>query len=121
MSARIRRLTADWTKVQSAFVSHPFIRVIQTEATPPEKYTFAMHVEGLVPVGEKDYQSSQLLWEPKAQSRTLSRIRAPELVHHPQASHSPHNNVHKNGKVHFPVEGSHGVPEPEFGRTRKQQ
>ena len=53
MQARLRRLNADLAKVQAAFANHPFIRIIGTEGSPPEKYTFAFRVEGLAPDGEE--------------------------------------------------------------------
>ena len=52
MQARLRRLNADYEMVQRLFINHPYIRLVQTEGTPPEKYTFALQVEGLVPNGE---------------------------------------------------------------------
>ena len=55
MSARLRRLTADQEKVQTAFGQHPFIRVIRQEGNPPDRYTFVLYVEGLVPTGESAF------------------------------------------------------------------
>jgi len=55
MQARIRRLTADYGKVQSAFADHPFIRVTRIEGNPPDRYTFTVQVEGLVPEGEGQF------------------------------------------------------------------
>jgi ubiquitin-protein ligase len=52
MQARLRRLNADYEKVQALFTTHPFIRLLKTEGSPPEKYTFALQVEGLVPVND---------------------------------------------------------------------
>jgi ubiquitin-protein ligase len=49
MQARLRRLQADFEQVQSIFANHPYIRVVNVEGTPPDKYTFAFNVEGLVP------------------------------------------------------------------------
>src|SRR5687768_4341062 len=42
MNPRIRRLNADYEKVQAVFRAHPFIRLMQVEGTPPEKYTFVL-------------------------------------------------------------------------------
>ena len=49
MKARLRRLNADYEMAQRAFANHPYIRLVNTEGTPPEKYIFALRVEGLVP------------------------------------------------------------------------
>ena len=51
MQTRLRRLQADHEQVLRLFAEHPYIRLIQTEGTPPDKYTFAFNVEGLVPAG----------------------------------------------------------------------
>jgi ubiquitin-protein ligase len=51
MQARLRRLQADYERVQSLFAQHPSIRLVQTQGTPPDKYTFAFNVNGLVPSG----------------------------------------------------------------------
>ncbi|MFO1512100.1 MAG: ubiquitin-conjugating enzyme E2 [Verrucomicrobiota bacterium] len=55
MQARLRRLNADHDKVQAAFDNHPFIRVIRVEGSPPERYAFAIHVEGLVARCENEF------------------------------------------------------------------
>jgi len=55
MQARIRRLTADFQTVQQAFASHPFVRLVQTDGNPPDRYTFDFHVESLVPEGENGF------------------------------------------------------------------
>ena len=52
MQARLRRLNADYELVQRVFANHPYIRLVSTEGVPPEKYTFALRVEGLTPTGE---------------------------------------------------------------------
>jgi ubiquitin-protein ligase len=52
MQARLRRLNADYEMVQRVFASHPYIRLVKTEGAPPERYTFAVQVEGLVPTGD---------------------------------------------------------------------
>jgi ubiquitin-protein ligase len=51
MQARLRRLIADYEKVQRLFAQHPSIRLVQTQGNPPDKYTFAFNVKGLAPVG----------------------------------------------------------------------
>jgi len=55
MLTRLRRLNADYEMVQRVFANHPYIRLINTEGTPPEKYTFALQVEGLVPNSEDSF------------------------------------------------------------------
>jgi ubiquitin-protein ligase len=55
MNARLRRLNADYELAQRAFTNHPYISLAQTEGTPPEKYTFAIRVEGLAPTGEDGF------------------------------------------------------------------
>jgi ubiquitin-protein ligase len=55
MQARLRRLNADHEMVQRVFTNHPFIRLVKTEGTPPEKYTFTLQVEGLTPTGEDGF------------------------------------------------------------------
>jgi ubiquitin-protein ligase len=52
MQARFRRLQADHAQVCAAFAAHPHIRLLQTDGVPPDKYTFAFLVQGLVPVGD---------------------------------------------------------------------
>ena len=55
MNARLRRLTADYEMVRRVFADHPYIRLVKTEGTPPEKYTFALQVAGLAPEGEESF------------------------------------------------------------------
>jgi len=52
MNVRLRRLNADHELVQRVFKNHPFIQLVHTEGTPPEKYVFAVQVEGLTPNGD---------------------------------------------------------------------
>lgn len=58
--ARLRRLNADFEKVQAAFTNHPCIRLLNTEGTPPEKYTFAFKVDGLVPSGTEGFHGGSV-------------------------------------------------------------
>ena len=51
MQARLRRLQTEYEQVRSLFAAHPYIQLVQTEGTPPDKYTFAFNVQGLVPTG----------------------------------------------------------------------
>jgi ubiquitin-protein ligase len=55
MQARLRRLQSDYEQVQARFAAHPQIRLLQAEGTPPDKYTFAFSVRGLVPAGEEGF------------------------------------------------------------------
>jgi ubiquitin-protein ligase len=49
MQARLRRLQADHQQAQTHFAQHPFIRLLNAEGNPPDKYTFEISVEGLIP------------------------------------------------------------------------
>jgi len=60
MHARLRRLNADYEMVQRVFAEHPYIRLVKTDGTPPEKYTFVLHVDGLAPEGEDAFVPSPL-------------------------------------------------------------
>jgi len=50
MNPRIRRLQADYQRVQTAFADHPHIRVLVAEGNPPEKYTIEFSLDGLTPL-----------------------------------------------------------------------
>ena len=52
MDPRLRRLQADHQQVQAAFANHPYIRVLETQGVPPEKYVIEFRVKSLVPQGE---------------------------------------------------------------------
>ena len=49
MNMRMRRLRADYEETTSLFENHRYIRLIATKGNPPEKYTFEIRVNGLVP------------------------------------------------------------------------
>jgi len=49
MNLRIRRLRADYEQVSSIFKDHQYIRIIDENGNPPEKYTFEIQARGLVP------------------------------------------------------------------------
>jgi ubiquitin-protein ligase len=51
--ARLRRLQADFSRVQAVFSGHARIRLVAAEGSPPEKYTFEFHLASLVP-GESE-------------------------------------------------------------------
>ncbi len=55
MQARLRRLNADYEKVQSLFATHPYIHRLKAEGAPPDKYTFAFQVQGLVPAKDGSF------------------------------------------------------------------
>jgi ubiquitin-protein ligase len=55
MNPRIRRLQADYQRVQAAFQNHPHIRVVSTEGEPPEKYTVEFNLEGLTTQGSDSF------------------------------------------------------------------
>lgn len=52
---RLRRLQADFNRVQTVFSAHPRIRLIAMEGSPPEKYTFEFQVPSLVPGGAEPF------------------------------------------------------------------
>lgn len=58
MHPRIRRLNADHTKIKIVFESHPFVTIVDTEGSPPEKYTFEFRVAGLKPEGDSYFSES---------------------------------------------------------------
>lgn len=47
MQARIRRLNADFERASSEFQNHPYIRIVETAGTPPERYLIELRVNGL--------------------------------------------------------------------------
>src|SRR6266536_771568 len=55
MQARLRRLNADYERVRAVFARHPFIRLIDAQGAPPDKYTFSFQIESLVPAGEDSF------------------------------------------------------------------
>ncbi|MBI4706271.1 MAG: hypothetical protein HY744_34675 [Deltaproteobacteria bacterium] len=55
MTARLRRLSADYQRVLEAFARHPHIRLLEAQGTPPERYRFELRVTGLVPSGEASF------------------------------------------------------------------
>lgn len=61
MQARLRRLRADQERVAAVFADHPFIKVVSVEGDPPEKYTFELHVRGLVENSEEDPPSPKTI------------------------------------------------------------
>lgn len=55
MSARLRRLQADYDLVHSAFSNNPHVRLLEASGNPPEKYVFQINVAGLIPQGESGF------------------------------------------------------------------
>ena len=55
MTPHLRRLWSDQRRILSAFESHPYIRLVETEGNPPERYIFEFHVAGLAPRGEDGF------------------------------------------------------------------
>ena len=55
MNLRIRRLRADYEQVVAVFKKHPRIQLVAAEGNPPEKYTFEIRVNSLVPIGEGSF------------------------------------------------------------------
>src|SRR5262245_6756114 len=49
---RLRRLDADLRSVQEAFRAHRFIRLVDQQGSPPDRYTFELRVPGLVPANQ---------------------------------------------------------------------
>lgn len=60
MQARLRRLHSDHEKVLAAFTRHPFIRLMRADGSPPDRYAFALQLEGLVPEGESGFHPGSL-------------------------------------------------------------
>ncbi len=52
MQARLRRLQSDFEQVRGRFTDHPHIRLVAADGVPPDKYTFAFLLTGLVPLGD---------------------------------------------------------------------
>jgi ubiquitin-protein ligase len=49
VQARLRRLTADYQRVAERFAEHPYIRLINVEGNPPDRYAFEFHLSSMVP------------------------------------------------------------------------
>ena len=49
MNPRIRRLQADYQEIQTAFESHPRMKLVEARGNPPESYVIELQVKGLVP------------------------------------------------------------------------
>ena len=60
MQARLRRLQADHERVLSVFQQHPYIVLVNTEGTPPEKYTFEFRLRGLVPTVDDSFEVGEV-------------------------------------------------------------
>jgi ubiquitin-protein ligase len=51
MQARLRRLQGDFAQISARFANHPFIRLVQAEGVPPDRYLFEFLVPSMVPTG----------------------------------------------------------------------
>lgn len=49
MSVRLRRLTADHASMQCAFAAHPWIGMVSSEGSPPERYLIEFRVRSPLP------------------------------------------------------------------------
>ena len=47
LTPRLRRLHADHERVRALFETHPYVKLVEAEGEPPEKYTFEFHVRGM--------------------------------------------------------------------------
>jgi ubiquitin-protein ligase len=47
MTARLRRLYADWQQIRDEFAGHPFVKVTPLSGNPPEAYRIEYHLKGL--------------------------------------------------------------------------
>jgi len=52
LKPRLRRLVADYQRIQKDFAEHAYIRLREAEGNPPERYVFQLSLAGLVPDGE---------------------------------------------------------------------
>ncbi len=48
MSVRLKRLAADFDKIGKAFQENPYIRVVETDGDPPERYKVEFTLKGIV-------------------------------------------------------------------------
>jgi ubiquitin-protein ligase len=55
VNLRIRRLQADYKQIAGVFKKHPYIRIIDIQGNPPEKYTFEILVKGLAPKSDDSF------------------------------------------------------------------
>jgi ubiquitin-protein ligase len=87
MQVRLKRLNADYELAQRAFANNPYIHLVKTEGTPPEKYTFALNVEGLVPAGDDSFTHGSVhqveIFLPMAYPRRPPFCRMTTPVFHP--------------------------------------
>lgn len=60
MQPRLRRLNSDAEQVRAIFSQHPFIHLFHAEGSPPDRYTFEIHVEGLIPSGDDSFTPAKI-------------------------------------------------------------
>lgn len=48
MKPRVRRLQADYQRIQTTFADHEFVSLVEATGTPPDGYVFEFRVNGLV-------------------------------------------------------------------------
>ncbi len=91
MSVRLRRLGADAELVRRCFADHPYIRVVETEGSPPERYRIQYNLTSLVvqagKVVEKENQLVEIfltLGYPRQapQCRMLTPVFHPNIAPH---------------------------------------
>ena len=58
MNPRLRRLAAEYQRINEVFEGSPYIRLESVEGEPPERYVFEFHVDGLVPDDKGELQIS---------------------------------------------------------------
>lgn len=69
MSARLRRIAADYEKIRTEFTGHQYISVEPIGALPPERYRITYHIKGL-------------RWDVAAQRPVVIRQHAAEIYLH---------------------------------------
>src|SRR5262249_34530482 len=90
-NVRLRRLSADFSRLQEYVRSHPRVRLIQSEGDPPERYQFEYRVTSLRMVnGELTPVSSHMVEVvfPRNYPRTPPQCRMLSPVFHPNIA--PH-------------------------------
>jgi len=90
-TVRLRRLTADFMKLQDYVRKHPRVRLIQVEGDPPERYQLEFRINSLRMVGRELQQVQSHLVEialPLNYPRTPPQCRMLSPVFHPNIA--PH-------------------------------
>ncbi|MBI4860085.1 MAG: hypothetical protein HY815_07450, partial [Candidatus Riflebacteria bacterium] len=58
-ASRLRRLASDHERVVRLCEQSPFVKLLECEGTPPERYRFEIRVSGLVPEADETQQPSR--------------------------------------------------------------